>query len=164
MSPAQFSTSAWRTRDWQAVLLAGLALVVAAWLSCLPFSSTLQRLSLARFHLSSSSFAEWAWQQPIPPMYNFENHYWLYSPSLAVTDSGRLFDPTVAEQTEAINHFPARVVTFADNRYRLFHERTERYVRLQSRYRERELNTIWHVRPDTAGGVTMQLTAGASNP
>lgn len=59
--------------DWGFRVFVGVIAVIAAWLIAMPWVPAIAKTTMNRFHLRTSSFAAWAIQQPIPPMYNFRN-------------------------------------------------------------------------------------------
>jgi hypothetical protein len=144
-----------QTRDGLAAGLTLLVTLVSVWLLALPISPMVQSASLERFHLQTPSFSQWAVQQPIPSMYNFENRYWTYHQPL---DRQQLEDTPPRIETSMINHFPGRVYTFANNRYRLLHARQPGYLYMRSRYRGRDIWTAWLAVPSPRGGMRLIRT------
>jgi hypothetical protein len=104
-----------RSRDWLGGGLLVLLMAVGGWLLALPFCPPVQRATLDRFHLVTPSFGWWAAQQAIPSMYNLENRCWIVTGPPA--DRRLQLTPAV-EPTGYLNHFPVRIVTFADGRAR----------------------------------------------
>ncbi len=104
-----------RSRDWLAVSLSGVLLLIGGWLLALPFCPPVQRATIDRFHLVTPSFGWWAAQQAIPSMYNLENRYWIAPVPPA---DGKLQLTPAVDPTGYLNHYPVRVVTFADSRAR----------------------------------------------
>ena len=123
-----------------------LVAAVATWLIMTPLSHAVASASMHRFHLRSRSFAAWAVQFPIPTMYNFANRY-----EVREIPWG-LMDP-LADQSERryLNHFPARVVTFVDTRYRYLHPGTDRWFAIDTSYRGQRIETRMHAEPLTPG-------------
>lgn len=151
----RFLQLVWQTRDWPAVGLVMLILVVSGWCILLPFAPQLQTATMQRFHLSSSDYFRWACQQPIPSMYNLENRYWITDSSILVDSSGTaLIAPAgFSEAIEPIdsgfaNHFPTRVLTFGDGRHKyLSNSDRPIYLMVESRYRGRWLQTTFQCIP-----------------
>lgn len=104
-----------RARDWFALCLSGILLLIGGWLLAMPFCPPVQRSTIDRFHLATPSFGWWAVQQAIPAMYNLENRYWI---APGPPGEANLQDPPGGAPTGYLNHFPARIVTFADSRAR----------------------------------------------
>lgn len=133
--------------------MVAVVLGVTAWLMALPLSSSIQQATLARFHLRSSNFLCWALQQPIPAMYSFENRYWLNGPR------------ETAEESSLVNHFPLRLLTFGDNRYRLLHQHQPLNLVVRSRYRNQQLTTICRATPKPDGGFRLtKMNASGETP
>lgn len=97
-------------------LLLTVVLVVSAWQLALPLWPWVQQVTMRRFQLRTENYWAWAMQQCIPSMYSFENRYWVLDrdPNSLLGD---LSESHIIE-SRVINHFPARVFTFGDNRYR----------------------------------------------
>ena len=73
MRMIQFLKHAIHKRDFVSLGFFCAIASIFGWLLLLPFSRGIQRQTMERFHLQTPSFAVWAAQQPIPPMYNLEN-------------------------------------------------------------------------------------------
>jgi hypothetical protein len=110
-----FLRDAIRAQDWSGLLLLALAAVIGLWLVAMPFLPVVQRATIARFHLATKPFLFWAAQQSIPAMYNLENRCWTADEALTLAQL-----EAVPGQREPVwlNHFPLRIVTFADSRPR----------------------------------------------
>ncbi len=132
--------------DWGFAMIVALIAVVTIWLLLTPLVSSVALASMHRFHLRSRSFAVWAVQFPIPTMYNFANRY-----EVREVPWG-LIDP-IADQSKwrYLNHFPARVVTFVDTRYRYLHAGTDRWFAIDTSYRGQRIETRMHAEPLTNG-------------
>lgn len=115
---------------------------VTVWLLLMPFYPAIARVSLRRFHLSSDSFTVWAAQAPIPSMYNFGNQY-----EIRDLPEGLITPVLDSTRPRYINHFPTRVLTFANGRYSLLHKGQDRWVTLWSSYRGQRLETKVHAKP-----------------
>lgn len=107
---------------------------------------------MRRFHLRDNSFLVWAIQQPIPAMYNFANRYrvWEGSPApppeaTAGHSAHQIGDPAELLESGCVNHFPSRMITFANARYRLLAERADCWFELESAYRGQRLTTRLHL-------------------
>jgi hypothetical protein len=150
----------WTSKDASSAVLLTAIIGVAIWIVALPLSSSVQETYLKRFHLTTPSFVTWAIQQPVPAMYNLENRFWFRrtrltqdeldllatgEPDCVGADQSEDAEPI---QTDAINHFPTRTFTFAYSR--LFLKRdTSGYFYLRSRYRDREIRSLYQVVPLT---------------
>ncbi len=137
-----------KTTDIGFLLIVTLVVVVVIWLLLTPLVPSVASSSLHRFHLRSDSFAWWSIQQPIPAMYNFANRY-------QVTEIPPGFvDPIFHQLGERryINHFPVRVLTFADGRARHLYDGKDRWLTVQSSYRGQSLETHFHAKPFAEGG------------
>jgi hypothetical protein len=130
-------------------VIAALVIAVSMWLLLTPLLPPVSMTTMKRFHLGSRSFALWAAQFPIPAMYNFANRCEVrYLPP-------GLVDPLVPPERSAyLNHFPARVLTFADGRFDLLRGRRDCWVTVTSTYRARSLRTDFHAE---AAGETVVL-------
>tara|TARA_R110002049_G_scaffold2750_9_gene22373 strand:- start:43752 stop:44213 length:462 start_codon:yes stop_codon:yes gene_type:complete len=115
--------------------------VVVVWLLLTPLVPSVSLATMRRFHLGSESFTKWAMQFPIPAMYNFANQYEMRSLPPDLVDS--ILDP---DKDGYLNHFSARVVTFADGRYHNLREGKDRWFVLRSDYRGRSLESHWHLK------------------
>ena len=63
------------SRDVGFLVICLLVCLHVIWLLLMPWVPGIAKATMNRFHLSSSSFAVWAIQFPIPTMYNFANQY-----------------------------------------------------------------------------------------
>ena len=118
-----------------------MIIAVVGWLLAMPFSRFVQRTTMERFHLQTSTFVGWAAQQPIPAMYNFYNHYEIRpSPWQGESSVGTL------------NHFPLRIFTFGDNRAIFLANPEPRTLDAWSSYRGEELHTHWTATPSSDKG------------
>lgn len=147
-------------RDWSTITLAGLVLIVGGWTAALPFSRGIQNATFQRFHLSTPSFACWVLQQTTPAMYNFENRYWLI-PSEQVADQSS--NSAEAIETNLVNHFPLRLLTFADHRYRILHDDQPHTLVIRSAYRGNSLMTRCQALPQGNGAYVLEKTPYAGN-
>jgi len=110
---------------------------IAAFLCCLPFSTSIQRIMMSKFHLTLNPFSRWAAAQCVPSMYNFKNEvFWSFQPQISFNRA----DPMTPHL--AVNHYPMRMIFFTgDRRGAVFHEPL--YIYLRSTYRGRELVTSY---------------------
>jgi len=128
-------------RDFGFIAIATMAVLIAIWLLLMPWVPSIARQTLNRFHLSTSSFANWAIQFPIPSMYNCANQYKVQAipPGLA--------DPVIDDGWRYLNHFPSRIFTFADGRYHHLSDHENRWFTLKSAYRGQTLESTIHLEP-----------------
>jgi len=135
-----------------------LVVLVTIWLLLTPVLPSCSLATMRRFHLGSGSFARWALQFPIPAMYNFANQYQLRSlpPDLV--------ELLADEKARAgyLNHFPARVVTFADGRYQHLRDGNDRWVTLRSDYRGHFLESHWRLHHEADQFVLQRLATEES--
>jgi len=144
-----FIAGAKSTGDGHAFLLLLTLSSVAAWLLALPVSKVIQQATIDRFHLTTGSFAAWAAQQPIPPMYNLENRYW-YS-LRPLMHSELTTPPPEGVQSAMLNHFPARMITCASGRLLMLENQRECWFYLKSKYQQTERITAYRLvtQPDS---------------
>lgn len=143
-----------RSHDTFALALVALVVTVSGWILAMPMCRPIQTATLERFHLRTPSYWGWAAQQPIPSMYNFENRYWWFAGLAPEADRGtsRLFADDHSIETRVVNHFPGRLLTFGDGRYRLLGKGDEGHLVIRSRYRGQELATVWNATASPRGG------------
>ena len=90
-------------------VIAALLIYGAAIIS-MPLSESMRTLMMRRFHADTWPFAAWAAIQPVPSMYNFENHWRvLYD---------RLEAPDCKNRTEYDNHHTFGRFSIPFERYR----------------------------------------------
>ena len=128
-------------QDFGFVTIVTLVVVVVMWLLLTPILPAVSLATMRRFHLGSQSFVGWAAQFPIPSMYNFPNTY-------EVRDlPPDLFVPIDQEQKRIyLNHFPCRVVTFADGRYHHLRNGQDRWFTFTTNYRGQYLESRWFLK------------------
>lgn len=128
--------------DFGFVAIVALVGVIVLWLLLTPLVPTIASATLHRFHLRSSSFAVWAVQFPIPTMYNFANRFEVRKIPTGIVDP-------ILETSEKryLNHYPARVATFFNTRYRHLHDGQDCWVTIESTYRGQRVETRFHVQP-----------------
>ena len=120
------------------MLIAG----VVSWLLLTTCAPWFAKQSMQRFHLQTNSFLGWSCQFPIPSMYNFANQYKVehYPPGLTLS--------WLDENEERfINHFPTRCFTFADARDYYLSQKQNRWISLETSYREEKLVSKYHLKP-----------------
>lgn len=127
-------------RDYGMFAIITLIVLIAIWLIAMPLVPAIARATLNRFHLNTSSFVRWAVQFPIPAMYNFANRYEVR------LEEGDLATPNV-EAERLVNHFPARIFTFADGRYFHLRHGSDCWLLMESSYRGQSVRTCWHAEP-----------------
>jgi hypothetical protein len=135
------------SRDVGFLAICLLVIITAVWLLLMPWVPSIARATINRFHLTSSSFAVWAIQFPIPTMYNFANRF-----EVREFPEGML-DPVIeTSQHRYVNHFPSRKITFANTRYRYLNEHLDRWFNIDSSYRGQTIETRFHLKPIETGG------------
>ncbi|MEM9828337.1 MAG: hypothetical protein AAF958_17240 [Planctomycetota bacterium] len=150
-------------------IIRGLIVLVVIWLIATPLFPAVARCTMRRFHLQGDSFAFWAAQFPIPAMYNFSNKYRVreYPPGFldpllqpldlegddlesdkpAPDIDPQAFRTATQRAWKQANHFPARVITFADGRYRFLRLGQSRWFDLETSYRGQTLRSQFELRP-----------------
>jgi hypothetical protein len=80
-------------------------------------------------------------------MYNLSNHFEF----ARIDDSGQreIIDAGAA------NHFPVRVITFADHRYQNLRDGKPGVLTIHSSYRDQQCETAYQITPDGRGGFVM---------
>ena len=136
-----------RATDYGFIAIVGFVAAIVVWLLLMPFVPTIAESTINRFHFRTQSFPLWVIQQPIPAMYNLANHY-------EVTRESETGEKEILE-SGTINHFPARVVTFANGRYRTLHERQACDLQVTSSYRGQRQRTYYRLTPNENGGFAM---------
>lgn len=152
-----------RSHDAFGLSMAVLVVGVSGWILAMPVYRPIQSATLERFHLCTPNYLAWAAQQPIPSMYNFENRYWLFAGSAPEGGSG-MANPIADDQwveSRVVNHFPGRLLTFGDSRYRLLGGGESCHLVLRSRYRGNQLATIWNATASPLGGFSLSRSAVA---
>ena len=140
-----------RQRDWFGLALFGLLIAVGVAAVSILFSQTMKEAALKRFQLASDSFPQWAVHQMVPAMYNFENKIKF---SNVIDDQGE-FDTSEDSYAEgAVNHFPARFITFGDQRH-VFSNDREGMFEMQSVFGDTSLVSRWNVTRDQPGQLTV---------
>ncbi|MCC9599670.1 hypothetical protein LOC67_03780 [Stieleria sp. JC731] len=122
--------------DYLFIAILGLASAVSVWLLLMPFYPAIARTTMRRFHLNTDSFALWAIQAPVPAMYNFGNQY-----EISDLPEGLITPVLDTTRPRYINHFPTRLLTFANGRYSLLHEGRHCYLTIRSSYRGQTLES-----------------------
>ena len=146
--------------DWMFRILVTALLSVAVWLLAMPWVPAIARCTMNRFHLQTDSFAAWAIQQPIPPMYSFANTTEVRNRSPNSPDQ-HASEPTGSSEDNAvlagrfINHFPTREFTFANARVRHLLDRSSRWFVLRSTYRGQTVESLYRLDPAAEKGWTV---------
>lgn len=134
------------SRDPGFVVIVLLVSLTAAWVLLMPFFPAVASATMRRFHLRSDSYLFWAIQSPIPTMYNFANTFQVRKVPHGEPDPEG--EPTVMRYA---NHFPMRVVTFADTRNRFLSGGQDRWYTLRSSYRGQSIVSRIHVKKKGEG-------------
>ncbi len=151
--------SATGSTDWSYRILVTALASVAVWLMAMPWVPAIARCTMNRFHLQTHSFAAWAIQQPIPPMYSFANTTEVRNrPPGAGSEASPDMNPgdgVIAGRT--INHFPTREFTFANARARYLVDQTSKWFVLQSTYRGQTIESVYRLDPAAGNGWNVTL-------
>ncbi len=142
-------------RDYAFIAIVALVLLNAAWLLLMPVVPAIASTTLHRFHLRSRSFPLWAIQQPIPAMYNFGNRFEVRKVPPDFISPGFLEPIIDTNRKRYINHFPTRIFTFANTRYRYLADGQDRWLIIDSTYRGQSIETTIHAKPREDGGYDM---------
>lgn len=136
-----------RHPDLGFIAIVALIALITCWLLLMPIMPAITIATIHRFHLRTPSFLQWAIQQPIPAMYNMANR-------AELTRTGPDGDQRLI-RSETINHFPVRVVTFADGRYDCFQTGRAYHLSVTSAYRGQQQTTEFEITPDHDGKFIM---------
>lgn len=117
------------------VLAAGAAAV------SILFSQAMKKAALKRFHLASDTYLQWAVHQAVPAMYNFENRVKF---SNVIDQSGKFDSGEESYISDAVNHFPARFITFGDQRH-VFNKGRAGMFEMESVFRDTALISRWEI-------------------
>lgn len=145
-------------RDYGMLVIVTLVVTIAIWLLLMPVVPAIASATLHRFHLRTSSFAAWAMQFPIPAMYNFANRYKVDANPVSLESSPE----TIPLDGRMVNHFPARIFTFADGRYLHLRHDEDRWLTIESSYRGQGLRTHFHAEPAEDFGFNLRRLDGKS--
>jgi hypothetical protein len=146
------TTTPTRQVDYGFWAIVSLVVLIAIWLLLMPWVPAIASATLHRFHLRTRSFVLWAIQQPIPSMYNFANRY-----EVREIPPGFLNPIFESNEKRYINHFPVRILTFANTRYRYLHDGRDRWVMIDSTFRGQRIESHYHAKPRDDGGFEMIL-------
>jgi hypothetical protein len=126
-------------KDKSAAVFYAVLLFIFIFLAFLPFSGSVQRLLMGKFHLTLKPFSGWAVTQLLPAMYNFENKlFW----SAEMLNENLLANPAPGVYHLSVNHYPMRMVYFTPHRKAVVFSRPL-YIYLQSAYRGRAFVTSY---------------------
>ena len=119
-----------------AVLLGMIICVVS-----INFVPAMQMQAMRKFHYIPRPFAQWAFWQFLPSMYNFHNEI-LISPRLLTSD----FQVPVGKDVLrfSVNHYPFRLIPFTLSRSQVF-VRMPVYVYTRSKFRGRSITSSYGV-------------------
>lgn len=121
-------------------IFGGLCVVATATVSIL-FSQTMKEAALKRFHLATASYPAWAAHQMVPAMYNFENRIRF---SNVIHPQGEFDTQHPSYLGDAVNHFPARFITFGDQR-RVFADGKDGMFEMTSAFAGTTLVSRWEL-------------------
>jgi len=131
-------------RDLLGLAVFAILIVVALAAVSILFSQTMKEAALKRFHLASDSYPQWAAHQMVPAMYNFENRIKF---SNEIHESGSFDTADESYIEDAVNHFPARFITFGDQRYVFAKERGGMFE-MESVFGDTALISRWVLKHD----------------
>ncbi|MCA9138466.1 MAG: hypothetical protein KDB00_16960, partial [Planctomycetales bacterium] len=135
------------TSDWFFRILVAALFAVAIWLLAMPWVPAIAGSTMRRFHLQTGSFAGWAIQQPIPPMYSFAN-----TVQVRTSDPNTsIDDPSDVLAERMVNHFPTRMFTFANGRARYLLDDHEKWFVLRSSYRGQQVDSVYKLQQQPDG-------------
>lgn len=147
--------------------IVSLVVVVAAWLLLTPVIPGVAMQTMRRFHLRSPNYPIWAAQFPIPAMYNFANRYRIANLQSLESEFGVMQLGDVESQPPTMtqpmtpwryaNHFPTRVITFADGRYRYLRGGQSHRFEFESRYRGQTLRSVYELQFPDRGDAELRL-------
>jgi uncharacterized membrane protein YhaH (DUF805 family) len=140
-----------RSVDWGYRVILSLVIAVAIWLILTPLVPKVAAITMRRFHLNSDSFLTWAWQFPIPAMYNFANRYQFRQVPSSLIADGILSEFAVPPTWRYANHFPTRVFTFSDGRLKQLRSGQTIWVDIESSYRGQTMRSEFELKPSGAG-------------
>ena len=121
------------------LLIVLLVAAIVVWLMLMPICPAIARSTINRMHLNTRSFPLWVAQQPIPAMYNLSNRFRL------TRMRGDASETVV--RSKSINHFPTRVITFANGRYVNLHKRGALLLEVSSSYRGLNQRSSYLIEP-----------------
>lgn len=115
------------------------------------FSQTMKEAALKRFQLASDTYPQWAVHQAVPAMYNFENRIKFSN----VISGWGIFDSTEESYiSNAVNHFPARFITFGDQRH-VFAKGRAGMFEMESVFGDTTLVSRWELTRDQPNQLTV---------
>ncbi len=148
----KFLTASVQQRDVLGLGLMGLLVATAVAAVSILFSQSMKEAALKRFHLASDSFPQWAVHQMVPSMYNFENRIKFSN----VIDAEGKFDATEDSYFEdTLNHFPARFITFGDQRH-VFSQDREGMFEMVSAFGDTVLVSRWNLKRRQPNQLTVE--------
>ena len=133
--------------------LAVFAALVAAGVAAVSilFSQTMKEAALKRFQLASDTYPQWAIHQAVPAMYNFENRIKF---SNVIDNAGNFDTQEKSYVSDAVNHFPARFITFGDQRH-VFANGREGMFEMESVFGDTALISRWEITREQPNQLTV---------
>lgn len=141
--PAEFIAESFRQKDWLALLMLVIAVVISGWVGSILVLQSTRESAMRRFQLASPSWAQWAALAPVPSMYNFENHIQFTNEDIGEGPFDAQHESWFACPA---NHFPARCITFGEFAPTFFAETRSGTFEMSTRFRETELISRWQIR------------------
>ena len=140
-----------RQRDLLGLAVLAISLVVAGAAISILFSQTMKEAALKRFHLASDTFPQWAIHQAVPAMYNFENRIKF---SNTIDKTGDFDFDEKSYISSATNHFPARFITFGDQRH-VFAKGRAGMFEMESVFGDTALISRWEITREQPNQLTV---------
>ena len=133
--------------------LAVFAALVAAGVAAVSilFSQTMKEAALKRFQLASDTYPQWAIHQAVPAMYNFENRIKF---SNVIDNAGNFDTQEKSYVSDAVNHFPARFITFGGQRH-VFANGREGMFEMESVFGDTALISRWEITREQPNQLTV---------
>ncbi len=138
-------------RDLLGLAVFALSVIVAVAAISILFSQAMKEAALKRFHLASDTYPQWAVHQAVPAMYNFENRIKF---SNVIDKSGNYDSDEESYISAAVNHFPARFITFGDQRH-VFTKGRAGMFEMESVFGDTALISRWEITRDQPNQLTV---------
>ena len=147
----RFLVQCFRQRDVLGLVVFAVLIVVASAAISILFSQTMKEAALKRFHLASDTYPQWAVHQAVPAMYNFENRIKF---SNVIDETGHFDSDEKSYISDTLNHFPARFITFGDQRH-VFAKGRAGMFEMKSVFGDTALISRWEITRDQPNQLTV---------
>ena len=137
-----------------ACLLAGVLVAGYIYVALKAFVPAVQQRGIDQFHLTHSSFPEWALLQPIPAMYNYANELWIGNRPYIERNAVRA-DKSTDHHYTYINHYPLRIISFSWYRSKFLTDTNFDYITLKSTYQNTSQVTHYRI-SDRSGAIYLE--------